>query len=307
MHTRYPLIILITAVALLITPMMGCTPLRTPAAATPTATLLSAAASGGEGAGQAPTAQPSPISPTSPAAAEETASPEQPKEQPTDTSLSPAYDIYIGFNVGEVTCGWDNPGAFSRLAWVSAFHNVRFSAPPEGWSGEFPFESEIAEGEDESLSELADYAFCPTWEGDNTYECFVTEGPNPFEAHLDVYYPSPFTEDQEQRWMTMMPLVTEPLDEGPDLYVEYSIEYPAGVPAEERIILHAGDGHLGDCSVFGGPDMWLPRFIFPIAWQRLMKGEEFIKEFIGSAEDYAHWGENAGLKWTVHFVPAEMR
>jgi len=236
----------------------------------------------------------------------------QSKKKSTSPAVSPAYDIYIGFNMGTKSCGYENPGGFKRLAWASMFSNVRFTAPPAGWSGKTPFESEIASGQDSSITELADYAFCWTWEGDEKYECHVTAGPNPFEAHLSIYeydYSArgsqrEWKEEWEKQWMVMIPPATDPLDEGPDLYLEYSIDYPTGAPPEKRVIIRAGDGHLGDCAVFGGPEPWLPRVILPVSWRRVMKGEEFIKEFVGTQEDYEHWGDNPGLKWTVHFVPA---
>lgn len=59
--------------------------------------------------------------------------------------------------------------------------------------------------------------------------------------------------------------------------------------------------------MFGDPNVWLPHPIFPLSWQRILKGEEFIKEFVGSVEDYEYWGDVPGLKWTVHFVPAGNR
>gem|GEM_PF-2366480 len=239
----------------------------------------------------------------------------QSKKKPRSPAFSPAYDIYIGFNMGTKSCGYENPGGFKRLAWVSMFTNVRFTAPPAGWSGKTPFESEIASGQDSSITELADYAFCWTWEGDKKYECHVTAGPNPFEAHLSIYeYDSSargsqrqWKEEWEKQWMVMIPPATDPLDQGPDLYLEYSIDYPPGAPPEKRVIIRAGDGHLGDCAVFGGPEPWLPRLVFPISWQRVTKGQEFIKEFVGTQEDYDHWGDNPGLKWTVHFVPAKTK
>lgn len=252
---------------------------------------------------------------TNPSFASSATSPIQSKKRQSGLALSPAYDIYIGFNMGTRSCGYENPGGFKRLAWVSTFLNVRFTAPPTGWSGKTPFESEIASGQDTSITELADYAFCWTWEGDKKYECFVTNGPNPFEAHLSLYEydpsapgsPQAWMEEAEKQWMVMIPPVTDPLDRGPDLYLEYSIDYPMGAPPEKRVILRAGDGHLGDCAVFGGPEPWLPRVIIPISWQRVMKGQEFSKEFGGTQEDYTHWGENPGLKWTVRFVPPKTK
>ncbi len=273
----------------------GCTPLASTGAVTPTTAGLpgASAAQGGEiaGPGDAPTTQSAATSPP-------------PEPLSADSALSPAYDIYIGFNMGTRACDYETPGRFSRLAWVSAFHHVRFTAPPSGWSGETPFESELI-GEDYSISELADYAYCWTWEGDSQYACFVTEGPNPFAGEVHVYVPSPEREEWEQRWMTVAPLASDALDQGQDLYLEYGVSYPEDAPPEKRIVIRAGDGHLGDCDMLGGPSMWLPRVIFPVPWQRIMKGEEFVQEFVGSAEDYEVWGDVPGLKWTVHFVPVE--
>jgi len=297
MASKHLTLVIIAVVVLLIVPISGCVRLPPTATATPTTTLSSGALpsqdDGINSPGQTPNVQPAPTSP-------------QHTALDTDVALSPAYDIYIGFNMGTRSCDYDTPGEFSRLAWVSVFHNVRFTTPPAGWSDKTPFESELI-GEEYTLSELADYAFCWTWESDEKYDCFVTEGPNPFAGELHVYVPFPETEEWEQRWMTVAPLATDPLDQGQDLYLEYEISYPNEAPPEKRIIIRAGDGHLGDCDMLGGPNVWLPRLIFPIAWQRLMKGEEFIKEFVGSVEDYEFWGDVPGLKWTVHFVPAETK
>ncbi len=299
---RFALVIVSTA-AWLIGSVSGCQPLPPAAVITPTSTVpssfvqpdgaLPAEDNGITSPGQAPANSSAPDSPPG-------------STQNTTSSLTPPYDISIGFNMGTRSCNYDTAGNFSRLAWVSMFENVRFTAPPPAWTGETLFESELI-GEDSSLSELADYAFCWTWESDAVYDCFVTEGPNPFLANLDVFLPSPETEEWQQRWMTVAPLATDPIDRAADLYLIYEISYPDEASPEEQIIIRAGDGHLGDCDMLGGPNVWLPHLIFPIPWQRLMKGEEFIQDFVGSPEDYEVWGDVPGLKWTVHFVPSESK
>jgi len=213
----------------------------------------------------------------------------------TQENLSPAYDIYIGFNLVGAPCGWDqNAGGFSRLAWVSDFYNVRFTLPPDGWNGESPFESDMVDDEAWSVTELADYAWCPTYESDQVYQCFVTEGPYPFESYIYVRH---FLDFELDEIPLLIPPVTDPLDEGPDLYLAYHIWGSVG--DHWPTILCSGDGHLGDCAGVACAEALPPEQVWPISLQRVKKGEEFLKEFGSIDED----GDQ--ITWSVHFVPVQ--
>ena len=207
--------------------------------------------------------------------------------------ISPAYDIYIGRNFAGAACQWDiNAGGFSRLAWVSVFYNVRFKIPPAGWPADKPFEGDIASGDEQSISEIADYAFCPTYEGDQVYQCFLTVGPNPFEVRLNVELP-------ELNDLPPVPLVPtyDPLDDGPRMDLKYFI----WGSTKGSIIIRGGDGHLGDCDGMGGPFLLPPAQTFSISWKRVVRGEEFTREF-GSIYD-----DGSKETWTVHFVPVRTK
>jgi hypothetical protein len=205
-------------------------------------------------------------------------------EEPGE-AISPAYDVYIGRNYVGVACGWDtNAGGFSRLAWVSMFYNVRFSIPPAGWPSDQSFPGDIYSGDQESITELADYAYCPVYEGDEVYQCTVYEGPNPFEAVIYVDTPEP---DEIQP--VSLVETPDPLDDGPVMGLHYSLSTVGEV-------INAGT-ELGKCDGMGSQCGWPALQTFPISWQRVVLGEEFIKEFgyqydDGSMETY-----------TVHFVP----
>jgi hypothetical protein len=212
-----------------------------------------------------------------------------PGTEEVDKGISPAYDVYISKNFTGAVCGWDtNAGGFSRLAWVSVFYNVRFSIPPAGWPSDEQFPGDIATGDQESTSEIADYAFCPTYEGDQVYQCFLTVGPHPFETGIYVDIPDP-----DELPPVSLVETPDPLDDGPVMDLHY---YIWGSTIGD-IIIRAGDGHLGDCDGIGGPFLLPPYQTFPISWQRVVLGEEFSKEFgyqydDGSTETY-----------TVHFIP----
>ncbi len=208
--------------------------------------------------------------------------------------FSPVYDIYIGMNRAGAPCGWDqNAGGFSRLAWVSVFYNIRFTAPPAGWTGTPPFESEIAGGEDWNVTELADYAWCPNYESDQVYKCSATEGPYPFKTHL---YVRTFAKGELIELPQLVSPVTDPLDEGPELYLAYQVW---GSDMDAQTIVSAGDGHLGSCEGLGGADLLPPDQVWAISWRRVMKGEEFTKEF-GSLDE-----DGTQVNWSVHFVPVK--
>jgi hypothetical protein len=202
--------------------------------------------------------------------------------------ISPAYDIYIGRNLVEVACGWDtNAGGFSHVTWVSVFYNVRFSTPPADWPFNEPFPGDIYSGDQESTTELADYGYCPEYEGDQVYQCAVTEGPNPFETTIYVDTPEPVELD-----LVPVPLVgtPDPLDDGPVMGLHYSA-LEVGVT-----VIFAGTP-LGSCDGIGVLGGWPAPQTFPISWQRVVLGEEFIKEF-GYVYD-----DGSKETYTVHFIP----
>jgi hypothetical protein len=204
-----------------------------------------------------------------------------------DEAVSPAYDVYIGRNYVGVPCGWDtNAGGFLRLAWVSIFYNVRFSIPPVGWPSDEPFPGDIYSGDDESITELADYAYCPQYEGDEVLECSVYEGPKPFKAIIYVDTP-----EQEEFDFVPVSLVEtpDPLDDGPVMGLHYYL-WDIGE------VINAGTD-LGKCDGMGSSCGWPAPQTFPISWQRVVLGDEFIKEFGYQYDD------GSTDTYTVHFIP----
>ena len=210
------------------------------------------------------------------------------------------YRIYVGLNRTGAACGpYNNAGGFSTLSLNTAFSGAKFIHPsnkPVNWPAGMPFEGcMFSKNEGNCLpfgsvlgqGDIDTYSFCPTYEGEEVYQCSVIDGPKPFDAILQVPPRNP--ED-----IPVVPLVTvDPLDQGPQIYLQYVL---IGAAGGMGVVIRGSDRVLGYCDGIGGPYGGMT-LNFEVSWARLSKGEGFAieRELVDDSGNVDHW--------TIRFVP----